>query len=29
MKMNVGGVHMRFEATIITDAFPPGICLGQ
>ena len=28
VKVNVDGVDMRFEATIITDAFPSGICLG-
>ena len=29
VKIRINGVDMRFGATIITDAFPPGICLGQ
>ena len=29
VKVNVDGVDVRFEATVITDTFPPGICLGQ
>ena len=29
VKVNIDGVDVCFEATIITDAFPPGICLGQ
>ena len=28
VKVCIDGVDMRFGATIITDAFPPGICLG-
>ena len=28
LKGCIDGVDMRFGATIITDAFPPGICLG-
>ena len=28
VKVNVDGVGIRFETTVITDAFPPGICLG-
>ena len=28
VKMNMDDLDIRFEATVITDAFPPGICLG-
>ena len=28
IQANIDGVDMRFDATVITDAFPPGICLG-
>ena len=28
VKVNVDKINMRFEATVITDAFPPGLCLG-
>ena len=28
VKVCIDGVDMRFGATVITDAFPPGICLG-
>ena len=26
---NIDGVDMRFDATVITDFFPPDICLGS
>ena len=26
---NIDGVDMRFDATVITDNFPPGVCLGS
>ena len=29
VKSNKDGVDLRFQATIITDVFPPGICLGE
>ena len=29
VKVNINRVDVRFEATVITDTFPPGICLGQ
>ena len=28
IQTNIDGVDMRFDATVITDAFPPGTCLG-
>ena len=28
VKVCIDDVDMRFEATVSTDAFPPGICLG-
>ena len=28
VKVNIDGAGMRFDATVITDASPPGICLG-
>ena len=29
VKACIDGVDVRFDATVITDVFPPGICLGS